>query len=178
MSAINTTYYDSPCGRIILGAIGGELCLCDWAERRNRTTIDRRLERLLGATMQWVDDDDILRSASRELNEYFRGERTAFDIPLRMAGTDFQQRVWHELCRIPYGETASYATIAMRLGMPKAVRAVANANGANAISIFVPCHRIIGSDGTLTGYAGGLAAKSHLLSLETNSLFTHADTQA
>ena len=99
-------------------------------------------------------------------------QRTSFDLPLLFAGTDFQKRVWDLLLTIPYGKTLSYGELARQLGLPNATRAVANANGANAISIFAPCHRIIGSDGTLTGYGGGLAAKRFLLELEKNSIQT------
>ena len=91
-----------------------------------------------------------------------------FDIPLLFIGTEFQKNVWHKLLEIPYGKTVSYGELAKLLGIPKAVRAVANANGANAISIFAPCHRVIGSDHSLTGYGGGLAAKRLLLDLELN----------
>ena len=100
------------------------------------------------------------------MDEYFRRERRAFDIPLLFAGTEFQNKVWDMLLQIPYGRTVSYAGMALSLGIPKAVRAVANANGANAISIFAPCHRVIGSNGSLTGYGGGLDAKRFLLELE------------
>ena len=100
------------------------------------------------------------------MDEYFRRERRAFDIPLLFAGTEFQNKVWDMLLQIPYGRTVSYARMALSLRMPKAVRAVANANGANAISIFAPCHRVIGSNGSLTGYGGGLDAKRFLLELE------------
>ena len=93
-------------------------------------------------------------------------ERRDFDIPLLLAGSDFQKRVWQQLPRIPYGQTASYGELAAAIGSPRSVRAVANANGANAISIILPCHRIIGSDGRLTGYGGGLRAKQYLLDLE------------
>ena len=92
---------------------------------------------------------------------------TTFDIPILFTGTDFQKKVWHKLLEIPYGQTLSYGEMTKRLDIPNAVRAVANANGANAISIFVPCHRVIGSDRSLTGYGGGLAAKKYLLELES-----------
>ena len=108
----------------------------------------------------------VLQRTIRELDEYFRGERRDFDIPLLLAGSDFQKRVWQQLPRIPYGQTASYGELAAAIGSPRSVRAVANANGANAISIILPCHRIIGSDGRLTGYGGGLRAKQFLLKLE------------
>ena len=110
---------------------------------------------------------NIIQETSKQLDEYFDGKRTVFDIPMLFAGTDFQKKVWHKLLEIPYGVTISYGELATQLGMPKAVRAVANANGANAISIIVPCHRVIGSDHSLTGYGGGLAAKKKLLELES-----------
>lgn len=108
----------------------------------------------------------VIDAAARQLDEYFRGKRKSFDIPLLTVGTDFQKKVWRLLASIPYGSTASYSELSNLLGCPGAVRAVANANGANAISIFIPCHRVIGSDGSLTGYAGGLDAKRFLLDLE------------
>ncbi|MCK7597752.1 methylated-DNA--[protein]-cysteine S-methyltransferase [Microbulbifer sp. CAU 1566] len=105
-------------------------------------------------------------AASDQLAAYFAGERQSFDLPLDAAGTPFQQSVWRALCAIPYGETRSYRELAEAIGNPKAVRAVARANGANPLSIVVPCHRVIGADGTLTGYAGGLEMKARLLVLE------------
>lgn len=108
----------------------------------------------------------IIEETRRQLDEYFRHERQAFDIPLLTAGTEFQKSVWNSLMEIPYGQTITYRELATRLGKPAAVRAVANANGANAISIIIPCHRVIGSDNTLTGYGGGLEAKKFLLELE------------
>lgn len=104
--------------------------------------------------------------AIAQLDEYFAGKRRQFDVPLLFAGTEFQKTVWDTLLTIPFGQTVSYGELARQIGMPKAVRAVANANGANSISIFAPCHRVIGSDGTLTGYGGGLPVKEFLLRLE------------
>ncbi len=101
-----------------------------------------------------------------QLSEYFRGERTDFDIPLDMQGSDFQIKVWKQLKKIPFGSTCSYGDIAHRIKSPKSSRAVGMANGKNPISIIVPCHRVIGSNGTLTGYAGGLDKKKYLLNLE------------
>ena len=111
-------------------------------------------------------DHPVLRQTEEELGEYFAGERIAFGVPLDPAGTDFQKQVWAALLRIPYGETRSYGDLARQLGNPKASRAVGAANGRNPISIITPCHRAIGSDGALTGFAGGLEAKRYLLSLE------------
>jgi len=108
----------------------------------------------------------VTHEASRQLAAYFEGSLTQFDLPLDIKGTDFQQAVWSALCDIPYGETASYADIAKKLNNPKAVRAVGMANGRNPVAIVVPCHRVIGSNNTLTGYAGGLERKQFLLKLE------------
>ncbi|MRJ77984.1 methylated-DNA--[protein]-cysteine S-methyltransferase [Aeromicrobium sp. SMF47] len=116
--------------------------------------------------------DPLLDRAEEQLGEYFAGDRTEFDLPLASDGTEFQRKVWAELQRIPYGETASYGDIARRLGYePVISRAVGAANGANPIPIVVPCHRVIGSNGTLTGYAGGVERKRTLLDLERPGLF-------
>ena len=109
----------------------------------------------------------LLIEALEQLTAYFKGERQAFDLPLDISlGTDFQQRVWQQLQKIPHGETISYATLAQRVGNPKGYRAVANANGRNPFSIIIPCHRVIASDGKLGGYTGGLDKKTYLLALE------------
>ncbi len=162
---IITTTYASPCGTLILGGMNGELCLCDWRGGKDRSAVEKRIRRRLNVDLQ-PGHSDLLEQAMAQLDEYFEGERKAFTIPLRLAGTEFQQRVWRELQALSYGTTATYADLAHRLGKPAAVRAVAAANGANAISLFVPCHRIIGTGGALIGYAGGLEAKRYLLELE------------
>ncbi|MET0767393.1 MAG: methylated-DNA--[protein]-cysteine S-methyltransferase [Aeromicrobium sp.] len=116
--------------------------------------------------------DPLLDRAEAQLGEYFAGERTQFDLPLASEGSEFQKKVWAELQRIPFGETASYGDIARRLGYePGISRAVGAANGANPIAIVVPCHRVIGADGSLTGYAGGIERKKVLLDLERPGLF-------
>lgn len=158
--------YTSPCGELLLGSCGDKLCMCDWkvGEKRRQRIDNRILKGLHGVFRN--GSSPIIEKAIEELEEYFRGERRHFDISLLTVGTDFQQRVWDELLRIPYGTTLSYGMLAEKMGCPNSVRAVASANGANAISIFIPCHRIIGSNHTLTGYAGGLTAKAHLLNIE------------
>lgn len=108
----------------------------------------------------------LLEQAKQQLAEYFAGQRQVFDLPLRVQGTPFQQRVWAALREIPYGQTRSYKQIAEQIGSPNASRAVGMANNRNPIAILIPCHRVIGADGSLTGYAGGLAAKERLLALE------------
>jgi methylated-DNA-[protein]-cysteine S-methyltransferase len=114
----------------------------------------------------WRHDPDALADAATQLAEYFAGERTEFELELSPAGTEFQQRVWAMLREIPYGETTTYGTLANRLGNPRTVRAVGLANGRNPISIVVPCHRVIGADGSLVGYGGGLERKRTLLAHE------------
>lgn len=111
-------------------------------------------------------DDPVLTACARQLTEYFAGERRAFELPLAPAGTAFQHMVWAALAAIPYGEVCSYRDIARAIGRPAAVRAVGAANGRNPLPIVVPCHRVVGSDGSLTGFAGGLAIKRTLLQLE------------
>jgi len=113
----------------------------------------------------------LLREAARQLRAYFAGDLREFNLPLDLRGTDFQLRVWRQLLRIPYGETRTYLDIARAIQAPKAVRAVGAANGANPISIVVPCHRVIGSSGKLVGYGGGLPLKKRMLELERGSLF-------
>jgi methylated-DNA-[protein]-cysteine S-methyltransferase len=115
---------------------------------------------------EWIYNEKPFGQARRQLDEYFAGERTAFDLPLKLKGTDFQLAVLEELRRIPYGETASYRDVAERIGRPRAMRAVGAANGRNPIPIIVPCHRVIGAGGDLTGFGGGLETKEALLRLE------------
>lgn len=110
--------------------------------------------------------DALLREAKKQLQEYFAGDRRKFTLPLRPAGTPFQQKVWDALRRIPYGETCSYGEIAVQIGNPKACRAVGGANNKNPIMILIPCHRVVGADGSLVGFGGGLPVKEFLLALE------------
>lgn len=150
----------------MLGSFGDKLCLCDWQVEKHSGNVNRRLKRLLDAEFE-EGTSEVIEKAADQLNEFFAGQRKEFDVPLLFVGTDFQKTIWKELLNIPFGETVSYGEMARRIGMPKAVRAVANANGANALSIFAPCHRVIGSDHSLTGYGGGLDAKRALLELES-----------
>ena len=132
-----------------------------------RFSIDKRIKE--GAGVDCIEESSpAIELAKVQLNEYFSGKRKVFDVSLRFIGTDFQKSVWEQLRKVAFGQTATYLDLANAMGRPKSVRAVANANGANALSIFVPCHRIIGRDGTLVGYAGGLRAKRALLDLEND----------
>lgn len=128
---------------------------------------DDKPERVRLASGERSDDDRLLCQVEQQLQEYFAGQRETFDVPLDFVGTDFQKSVWHALLTIPYGETRSYGDIARQIGNDKAVRAVGAANGKNPISIIAPCHRVIGSSGKLTGFAGGLETKRILLALES-----------
>lgn len=165
---IKTRRYESPCGTLILGSFNDKLCLCDWQVEKHRDHVDRRLKHELQAEFE-DGTSEVIEKTVAQLDEFFAGKRKVFSIPLLFVGSGFQKAVWNGLMKIPYGKTISYGELARSIGIPKAVRAVANANGANAISIFAPCHRVIGSDGSLTGYGGGLAAKKMLLELEAES---------
>lgn len=160
--------YSSPCGELLLGSFGDKICLCDWANNPKLPAARRRLEQTLSGAEPVAAPSPATELAAQELSEYFAGERWAFSVPLLLVGTEFQKAVWRALMRtIPYGETLSYAALAqVATGRPETARAVAAAVGANHISIIVPCHRVVGRSGKLTGYAGGLEAKQYLLQLE------------
>lgn len=163
---ISLQHYDSPCGKLVLASFADRLYLCDWSDNPFAERNRRRIEKYLKATSK-TETTSVLEDTKRQLDEYFASKRKAFDIQLCLVGTDFQHKVWNALRSIPYGSTKSYKDIAQCIGKPKAVRAVAGAIGANAISILIHCHRVIGSNHSLTGYAGGLEAKRGLLGMET-----------
>lgn len=169
MEQISISEFKTPFGELILGDFQGELCLCDWKYRKMRTQIDSRITSKLQAEFL-EEETDLIQETKKQLNAYFNKDLIDFDLPLFLIGTDFQYSVWKALLEIPYGKTYSYLDLSKNLNNVKAIRAVASANGANAISIIVPCHRIIGSSGELIGYAGGLSAKQKLLSLENSDL--------
>ena len=151
---MNYQYLESPVGRLRLVSNGESLTAIEW-------------EALQSGTPEGEECSDVaLEACAYQLQEYFAGQRRSFELPLSPAGTAFQQNVWSALTDIPYGEVRSYRDIAESLDNPKAVRAVGAANGRNPLPIVVPCHRVIGSDGSLTGFAGGLEAKKILLRLE------------
>jgi len=162
---INTEYLETPYGELIIGSYEDKLCLCDWRYRKMRASIDIRIKTGLNAEFIY-QTSSVIENTISQLTEYFRGERTEFDIPLHFVGSDFQKQVWNALVQIPYGKTMTYMELSKQINNAKAIRAVGAANGANAISIIIPCHRIVGSDGDLVGYAGGLKTKMKLLQLE------------
>jgi methylated-DNA-[protein]-cysteine S-methyltransferase len=150
------SYLDTPIGELLLAGDDDVLCLVGFPEGSMRKDPEP----------DWIYNEKPLAAARQQLAEYFAGERREFDLSLRLSGTEFQMSVLRALQQIPYGETTSYAEIAERIGRPKAVRAVGAANGRNPIPIIVPCHRVIGSHGELTGFGGGLDTKEALLRLE------------
>ena len=168
---ISAVDYESPCGPLLLGATEECLCLCDWTDATHHEKVLGKLQKTTGKKIRKAEVP-LTTVACRQLDEYFKGERHTFDIPILTVGTEFQKRIWRELMGVGYGETLSYSELAERAGCPAGVRAVANAVGANPISIFIPCHRIVGISGDLTGYAGGIQAKLRLLNLEKERLLT------
>ncbi len=167
MKQINIQYYKTKYAHFILGSFENKLCLLDFTYRKQRTNVDNRLK--IGLKAKFIEtNDEILKETRKQLDEYFNMTRKKFDIPLMTVGTNFQKSVWEGLLKISYGTTSSYLQLAKNINNEKAVRAVANANGANCIAIIIPCHRIIGTNGELTGFAGGLALKKRLINLEQN----------
>jgi len=160
MNAVYYTTFESPVGPLLLAGESNALRLVSFETSKHAALPRPELQQNAEAFAEVI----------RQLQAYFGGDLKEFDLPLALEGTEFQLRVWKALRKIPYGETISYAQLAERIGNPKAVRAVGLANGSNPIPIIVPCHRVIGSDGSLTGFGGGLSAKKRLLELENRQL--------
>ncbi|WP_428198092.1 methylated-DNA--[protein]-cysteine S-methyltransferase [Aliivibrio kagoshimensis] len=161
----------TPLGPMFVCATDKGVCLLEFVDRRMLETEFKDLQRLLKAKIITGENPHI-KQAKKELAEYFSGQRTQFDVALDTPGTDFQNSVWNCLHQIPYGETRSYQQQAESIHNPKAVRAVASANGFNRISIIIPCHRVIGKNGQLTGYGGGLERKRWLIDHENEHALT------
>lgn len=145
--------YQTPIGKIWVAENAGSITYIDFVETEGD-----------------MIETPLIKRAYRQLSEYFLGERQVFDLPINPVGTEFQKKVWHELVKIPYGKTVSYKDIAIAVGNEKASRAVGMANNKNKILIIIPCHRVIGKNGSLTGYAGGLTVKKYLLNLERSNI--------
>jgi methylated-DNA-[protein]-cysteine S-methyltransferase len=162
-ATVSSVMIDSPLGPVTLVAADGALTGL-YLDGRVPGKVLAALDAAAGSPE--AADAAVLEEAARQLAEYFDGRRRAFDLPLALEGTPFQRRVWEALLGVGYGETVSYGCIADRIGQPTAVRAVGHANGRNPVSIIVPCHRVVGGNGSLTGYGGGLENKARLLDLE------------
>jgi methylated-DNA-[protein]-cysteine S-methyltransferase len=160
VSELSYAWYDSPIGRLLLAGTHAGLNYVGFSSGKHAVSV----------SPHWTKDRSVFEAVIFQLDEYFAGQRKAFSLQLVPEGTDFQRAVWSELQNIPYGETISYKDLAHRIGKPKAVRAVGAANGANPIPIIIPCHRVIGHDGSLTGFGGGLPLKQRLLELESRQL--------
>jgi methylated-DNA-[protein]-cysteine S-methyltransferase len=158
--SIYYSWFESPVGNLLLAGSSTGLKLVSFAAGKRARSLHP----------EWQADSSAFVEVVEQLRSYFAGERTNFDVPLLLEGTDFQKRVWTALQTIPYGETISYKQLAETIGRPRAVRAVGAANGANPIPIIIPCHRVIGNDGSLTGFGGGLPLKKQLLELESRQL--------
>ncbi|MFD2370321.1 methylated-DNA--[protein]-cysteine S-methyltransferase [Brevibacillus sp. GCM10020057] len=160
------TIMDSPIGPLLLASTERGLCFIEFDADESGLGQLQRWSKKTFLGVAPVRDDARNEAARTQLQEYFAGERREFALPLDLYGTPFQKSVWHALTKIPYGETRSYKDIALAIGAAKAVRAIGGANNRNPIPIVIPCHRVIGSNGALVGYGGGLAIKEHLLALE------------
>ena len=160
MREVSYTQIDSPVGKLLLAADAQGLRLVSFESSKRAAPVQPR----------WKEDRAPFAEVIRQLQAYFGGELREFEMQLAPEGTEFQLRVWNSLRTIPYGETISYAQLAQKIGDPKAVRAVGLANGCNPLPIIVPCHRVIGSNGSLTGFGGGLANKKKLLALESRQM--------
>ena len=155
---IRYTRFKTPLGIVIATAAGAGLTAIHFVDEKHAPKVERG----------WIEDDQLpaLRECAKQVCEYLDGKRKKFDLPLAPEGSDFQRRVWIEIARIPYGKTISYAQLAERAGAPGSARAAGAATGRNPLAMVVPCHRVVGSDGSLTGYAGGIERKAKMLEME------------
>lgn len=172
MNQIHVQYYKSSIGELILGTYHNKLCLLDFRYRKMRAAVDTRIKQYLNA--EFVEKDHIFFDEVRkQIDEYLSGNREQFNLPILTVGSAFQKQVWEALMKVRFGQTASYLQLAGKINNEKAVRAVAAANGANALALIIPCHRVIGSNGELVGYGGGLSVKRKLLNLEKGITTEH-----
>ena len=168
---IEIQFHKTSVGEFVVGSIEHSICLLDYRWRKRRSFIDQRIKSSFNATFI-EQNNPLLEKVKTQIDRYLNAELKIFEFPINLVGSDFQKSVWKTLKTIPYGETRSYLQLTEMLGISKSsVRAVANANGANAIALAIPCHRIIGSDGSLVGYAGGLQTKKRLLGIEKRNSF-------
>ena len=168
LSVIYLQQIETPIGALVICASEKGICLVEFADIQD---LEREYQRICKAKQARIieSSSDLIEQLKGELDAYFKGELKAFTVPLDLIGTEFQQTVWQGLCTIPYGQTKSYKEQAEFLQLPKSIRAVANANGQNRMALVIPCHRIIGTDRSLTGYRGGIWRKKFLLELENKA---------
>lgn len=164
--SIHTQCYHSPCGTLLLASYQGQLCLCDWEQSSKFQRHKTQLIQVLHAPFDDIPSP-VTEAAAAQLDAYFAHRLTAFSLPLRLIGTPFQCQVWEALRQIHYGETVTYGLLAKRIGHPRSARPVGSAVGCNPLSLFLPCHRVVGATATQGGYAGGIAAKRYLLTWES-----------
>lgn len=170
MNKIEYQYFDSPMGEMVAGATENGICFLEWEDRGGIERILKRVGKRYRLEETQVDQNKFITQLQKELQAYFEGSLTEFKTEIDIKGTAFEKQVWQQLLKIPSGETRTYGQIADAIENCKAVRAVGRANGMNYISIVIPCHRVIGADGSLTGYGGKLWRKKKLLELESKSL--------
>jgi methylated-DNA-[protein]-cysteine S-methyltransferase len=164
---INIQFHKTKYAEFILGSYDNKLCLLDYKYRKMRQALDNKIRKMLNAEFT-EKEDEILCKTKTQINEYFMGERTTFDIPLLMVGTEFEKDVWRSLLKVPYGQTATYSDLVSNSNNINTLKSISKANGSNSIALIVPCHRIIDDNGDLVGYGGGLPLKLKLLNLEQN----------
>jgi len=158
----------TPIGDMVFGSSDKGLCLLDFKYRKSFPRIFKRIKEYFGDNITY-GSSEFIELAENELKQYFKGDLMVFTVPLDIRGSEFQLKVWDALLKIKYGKTNSYLEIGKKIGRPEAVRAIANANGQNGLAVIIPCHRVIGSDGSLTGYGGGIAIKKKLLQIESKN---------
>ena len=163
--SLNYTEFDSPLGKIVLGEYNGKICLVEFKGSTRAKSSLNFLSKHYGTDIK-KNENQVLSNAKKQFGQYFSGKLSKFTLPLDYAGTEFQEAIWKQLSKIPYGKTVNYGWVAEKAGNPKAARAAGAAIGDNRISIIVPCHRVVGKDGSLTGYGGGLKKKEWLLAHE------------
>ncbi len=163
-------YYEAPCGELVLYSFNGRLCMCNWANSHDQSSASLALRRELKAEFE-QKPTEVIREARHQLTAYFRRKTQTLKVPMLLVGTEFQKRVWESLTTIPYGKTITYSALARQLEVPAATRAVAKACAENVLSLFLPCHRVVGKGGQMQGSGGGIDVKRFLLDLEDNTLF-------
>jgi AraC family transcriptional regulator of adaptative response/methylated-DNA-[protein]-cysteine methyltransferase len=161
---------ETPVGEMVIGATASGCCLLEFHHPERWDTVEKKIKAIYHAELV-TGENQFIRQTEKELTEYFERRRKVFGVPLDVRGTDFELKVWEQLSKIRYGEVTSYSALAKAIGLPKSARAVGGANGKNRIAIVIPCHRVIGSQGHLTGYGGGMEKKRFLLELERGKGF-------